>query len=80
MSILNRKLTAEEKAAIENEPTPVADETFTHVFAVDRGELIVDPDDTEPPVPKRVWPAVALWVATLGATVGSVFYFAGGGL
>ncbi|MCB8909023.1 hypothetical protein KUG88_02585 [Rhodococcus rhodochrous] len=36
-------------------------------------------DDDTPPKPKRVWPAVSLWVITLGSAAGAVFHFAGGG-
>ncbi|MCD2116766.1 MULTISPECIES: hypothetical protein [Rhodococcus] len=44
MSILTRKLTEHELAAVENEATPVAHETFSQIFSVDRGQLeVLDP-------------------------------------
>jgi hypothetical protein len=99
MSILNRPLTEQELADAGIEPAPIAHETFTQLFAVDRGELtILDPfaaapatpaapeaeetdeaDEAAPPKPKRTWPAVALWVGTLGSTAGALIHFAGGG-
>lgn len=81
MSILTRKLTERELAAVENEPAPVAHETFTQIFAVDRGELeIVDEtDEATAPTPKRVDLAVWAWVITMGSAAGALIYAAGGG-
>lgn len=95
MSILTRKLTEHELATVENEATPVADETFSQIFSVDRGALEVhdafsatpaedqatedeDEDDT-PPKPMRLTPAVVVWMATYGGTIGTLIYLAGGG-
>jgi hypothetical protein len=38
-----------------------------------------DEADEAAPKPKRTWPAVALWVGTLGSTIGALSYYAGGG-
>lgn len=82
MSILTRPLTEPELEAAGIEPAVIAHETFTQVFAVDRGELeIVDePEDEEiPPKPSRISPAVWAWGITMGAAFGGVLYAAGGG-
>ncbi|KHJ74681.1 hypothetical protein [Rhodococcus sp. Chr-9] len=88
MSILTRKLTEHELAAVENESTPVAHETFSQIFSVDRGQLeVLDPfsatppdeDDETPPSPMRLTPAVVAWIATYGGTIGTLIYLAGGG-
>jgi hypothetical protein len=92
MSILSRNLTERELTAVENESTPVAQETFSQIFSVDRGQLeVLDPfsatpaegesdeDDETPPKPMRLTPAVMAWIATFGGTIGTLIYFAGGG-
>lgn len=81
MSILTRPLTEHELEAAGLEPAPVAHETFTQMFAVDRGELEVvdEPEDDEAPKPTRISPAIWVWAVTTGAAFGSLFYFAGGG-
>lgn len=49
MSILTRKLTERELAAVENESTPVAQETFSQIFSVDHGQLeVLDPFSATP--------------------------------
>lgn len=92
MSILTRKLTERELAAVENESTPVAHEAFSQIFSVDRGQLeVLDPfsatpaeggsdeDEDTPPKPMRLTPAVVAWIATFGGTIGALIYLAGGG-
>ncbi|MGX6513290.1 hypothetical protein [Rhodococcus sp. SJ-2] len=81
MSILTRPLTDAELEAAGIEPAPVAHETFTQMFAVDRGELEIvdDPEDDIPPKPKRISPAVWAWLVTMGAASGALLYAAGGG-
>lgn len=92
MSILTRKLPEHELTAVENESTPVAHETFSQIFSVDRGQLeVLDPfsvtpaegesdaDEDTPPKPMRLTPAVVAWIATFGGTIGALIYFAGGG-
>ena len=81
MSSLTRKLTEHELAAVENEPAPVAHETFTQIFAVDRGELEVldEDDDATPPKPARIGLAVWVWSITMGSAAGALIYAAGGG-
>ncbi|WP_371053686.1 hypothetical protein [Rhodococcus gordoniae] len=88
MSILTRKLTERELAAVENEVAPVAHETFSQIFSVDRGELeVLDPFSATPtdevgetpPNPMRLTPAVVAWLATYGVTIGTLIHYAGGG-
>lgn len=92
MSILNRPLTEQELADVGIEPAPVAHETFTQLFAVDRGDLeVLDPfacspaaahfaeADDEAPKPARIGPAVWAWGITMGAAAGALYHFAGGG-
>lgn len=93
MSILNRPLTEQELAAAGIEPAPIAHETFTQLFAVDRGQLeildafstpLADGEQDEeyedtPPKFASVTPAVWGWAITMGAAAGALFYAAGGG-
>ena len=88
MSILTRKLTEHELAAVENESTPVAHETFSQIFSVDRGQLeVLDPfsatpadeDDDTPPNPMRLTPAVVVWLGTYACVIGALIHYAGGG-
>lgn len=80
MSILTRPLTDAELEAAGIEPAPVAHETFTQVFAVDRGELdVIEEDDDTPPKAQRIGLAVWAWGITFGAAIGALTYAAGGG-
>ncbi len=86
MSILTRPLSEQELADAGIEPAPIAHETFSQLFAVDRGELeVLDPfsaspaegqqiDDGTPPAPQRVGPAVWAWGVTMGAATGLIAY------
>lgn len=78
MSILNRPLTERELAIVESEPAAIAHETFTQVFAVDRGELeILDVEDDEtPPAPTRIGLAAWAWAISSGAAIGTLIYAA----
>lgn len=82
MSILTRPLTEHELEAAGIEPAVIAHETFTQMFAVDRGELEIvgEPEgDENPPKPKRVGLAVWAWLFTMGSVFGGALHFAGGG-
>lgn len=78
MSILTRPLTEHELAAVENEPAPVAHETFTQIFSVDLGDLeILDEDtDTDAPQSTRIEPSVWAWIVSFGSVAGALAYAA----
>lgn len=79
MSILTRPLTEHELVAVENEPAPVAHETFTQIFSVDLGDLEIldeDTDDDDAPQSTRVEPSVWAWIVSFGSVAGALAYAA----
>ena len=76
MSILTRPLTERELAAVENEPAPVAHETFTQIFAVDLGDLEIVDEDTDAPQSTRIEPSVWAWIVSFGSVAGALAYAA----